>query len=123
MPAGAASGPITVTSRGGTATSASPFTVIMGPSVLTFAPAHDAHVYSASPTTSYGGVNTLRVRGNPSGFYNSYLKFDVSGVVGGVQSAVLRLYVTDESPDAVRRTASRTTISARATPWVEDGIT
>jgi hypothetical protein len=67
-------------------------------STLTFNPIGDAMVKSSNPTTKYGSLGTLRVRqGDP--IYNSYMKFNVTGVSVPVASATVRLYATDKSND------------------------
>ncbi|MDQ3871412.1 MAG: DNRLRE domain-containing protein, partial [Chloroflexota bacterium] len=68
------------------------------PSVLTFVPTADAQVSQTFPTTNYGTSATLRVRAAPDTF-RSYLRFTLTDVRGWVQSAKLRLYVVDPSPD------------------------
>ena len=55
----------------------------------------DANVRAASPTKNYGSNASLRVQ---SGSYLSYLGFTVAALTGPVQSAKLRLWVTDASP-------------------------
>ena len=63
---------------------------------LTFLPVADARVNLTSPTRNFGTDGTLRVRGG-SEPYHSYLRFEPT-VSGPVTSALLRLFVTDESP-------------------------
>ena len=68
----------------------------------------DTFVSSASPTANNGSATTLSTRGTGPQI-NSYLRFTVSGV-SSASSAVLRLYVSDPSPDAgkLHRVASNT---------------
>ena len=57
----------------------------------TFTPVADARVEKAHPSTNYGGSTSLAVDTGKA----SYLRFTVSGLSGTVQSAKLRLYVTN----------------------------
>lgn len=66
--------------------------------VVTFIATEDAHVDSAKPKANYGNVKTLKVR-NAANNQIAYLKFNVTGLTGSVQSATLRLYVNNASPD------------------------
>ncbi len=63
-----------------------------------FFPIADAHVKSSKPSTNYGTSDNLRLR-SASTSYRGYLKFNVTGISGGVQKALLRLYVNDASAD------------------------
>lgn len=58
-----------------------------------FAPVADARVEGASPTGNFGGSSVLKVDSSPE--YASFLRFELSGLSGTVQSAKLRLYATD----------------------------
>src|SRR5689334_529852 len=60
---------------------------------LVFTPIADARVSSLSPTTNYGLDSALTADTTPA--FESYLKFNVSGVAGAIVSAKLRLYVFD----------------------------
>jgi hypothetical protein len=64
-----------------------------------FAPTHDARVSLGSPTSNYGSDTVLRVRSDGSSSHESYLQFSVTGLTGAPPSAILRLFVTDGSPD------------------------
>ena len=75
----AAAGPATATTSGG---GGSPTTV----TVFTQA---DAYTNTGSPGTNYGTNVSLRVG---TTIFRSYLRFDLSGIVGTVQSATLRIY-------------------------------
>jgi chitodextrinase len=66
-----------------------------GPATVTFAPAEDAYVNEASPTTNYGTQSTLRIDGSP--LVRSYLKFNVIGLTGPVSSAKLRIWANSNS--------------------------
>ncbi|MEZ4713574.1 MAG: DNRLRE domain-containing protein [Caldilineaceae bacterium] len=93
-----------------------------GGSVLTFAPVADAMVKSSSATRNYGADSALRLRGGSDPLYNSYLQFNVTGVSGAVQSAKLRLYVTDGS-DVGGALYAVSNNGGNGTPWTESGIT
>lgn len=93
-----------------------------GSTTLTFLVSDDAYVKSSSPAKNYGVETTLRLRsGDPT--YNNYFKFNLSGFSGGVQSAKLRLYVTDGGPDGGSLYSVSNTYKDSATPWSESGIT
>ncbi|QDV05206.1 Protease 1 precursor [Planctomycetes bacterium Poly30] len=76
----------------------------------------DGQVKSSNPTTNYGDLDTLRIRGgSPS--YASYLRFDVAGVGGSfVDTATLRLFSEDGS-------RSGGEVYFAASPWDEQGLT
>jgi Bacterial Ig domain/IPT/TIG domain/FlgD Ig-like domain len=122
VPDGASTGPISVTNAVGITYSAEDFTVIPLPTSVTVNPLDDAQVKSSNPTTNYGSDNSIRLRaGNPA--YNSYLKFQVPPLAGQVQSAMLRLYVTDDSPDGGSVYLVSNNYLNTSTPWDEDNLT
>ena len=91
-----------------------------GGSTLTFAPSDDATVKQAAPTATFND-GSLIVR-KASNNAHTYLKFTVSGLTGPPQTAKLRLFVTDPSPNAGPVfTASNTTPSGTA--WSEGTLT
>ncbi len=75
--------------------------------------AADARVLSASPTVNSGTVTRLDVD-NPG--EQSYLRFNVTGVTGTVQTATLRLFVRNSSSNAPSLYPTDNT-------WTETGIT
>ena len=81
-------------------------------------PVADAHVKSTSATKNYGAESSLRLRngGTSSDTYRSYLKFDVTGLASAPDSAKLRLFVTDDSPDGG-------SVFKVANSWTETAIT
>ncbi len=80
----------------------------------TFAPAADARVQEATPSTNYGS-SALRTDGGSDPDVESYLRFSVSGLPGQVTRATLRLYATSGTVDgpAVYPTSST---------WTESGL-
>ncbi|HEU5149440.1 MAG TPA: PKD domain-containing protein [Iamia sp.] len=83
---------------------------------VTFTATADGLVKSTSPTKSYGTDAALQLRAAPDPEYQSYVRFDVTGLTGPVTDARLRLYVTDASP--VGGTATRV-----GTGWTEATLT
>ena len=65
-------------------------TAACGPSSATFSAVGDSYVSSGSRTTNYGTATTMKLATSPA--ETAYLKFNVSGVSGPVQSATLRVY-------------------------------
>lgn len=61
----------------------------------TFAPVADAYVVSDFPGTNYGTSATLKADASPD--YHSYMRFNVSDIVGTITNATLRLYTTSSS--------------------------
>ncbi len=100
---------ITVTSGGGSTT-------------LTFNPTDDAQVKSTSASSNYGAMITIRVRAG-SEVYNSYLKFNVTGLSGAVQSAKIRLFVTDDGPDGGSIFTVSNNTQGTSTPWTQSNLT
>ena len=93
---------ITVTvsdGRGGTASGTVGVTVLPvgggGGTQVTFTPVADTFVNSNSPTKNFGAAPTLQVDGSPTQI--AYLRFNVTGLSGAVQSARLRLEVVNAS--------------------------
>jgi hypothetical protein len=121
VPAGATTGKISVTNALGADVSAQDFTVTPPPASLTLNPSGDAQVKSSSPATNYGSEVTIRLRaGAPT--YNSYLKFEVPALSGPVQSAKLRLYVTDDGPDGGSVYLVSNDYLGTSTPWDESNL-
>ena len=85
---------------------------------LTFTPVADAQVNEANPNTNVGTVAWLTADGGTDPNVVSYLRFDVSGVSGTVQSATLRLWVRDRGA-----TENGPEVRATGTNWSETGLT
>ena len=62
---------------------------------MTFTPVADTFVNSRKPTKNYGSHTTLQVDGSPTEIM--YLRVNVTGLSGAVQSARLRLEVVNRS--------------------------
>jgi hypothetical protein len=71
-----------------------------GAAPTTVTPSDDAYVRADQPSTNFGTATTIQARSTPS--YNGYLKFTVSGLVGQVSRATLRLYSRSTGTTAVR---------------------
>ncbi|MEZ4869907.1 MAG: DNRLRE domain-containing protein [Caldilineaceae bacterium] len=80
---------------------------------LTFAPEADARVLQSNASTNYGTSSRLTV---DSPGEETYLRFSVTGVTGIVQSATLRLFVTNGSTNGP-------SLYATDNSWSEAGIT
>ena len=108
---------LTATNAAGSTTSTRPGYITVSPA-LTFTAAADADVGDSRPTTNYGTATTLRVRQGSATLttHHSYLKFSVTGLASSVQSAKLRLYVTDASAQGGK-------VYAVSNDWTETGIT
>jgi hypothetical protein len=83
---------------------------------LTVIPNADSYVREAGPTSNYGTNVQLWVAFGTGANYQSYLKFTVSGVVGPLQSATLRLYSTSSTVDGP-------TVYGTDPNWTETGLT
>ena len=85
-------------------------------SELTFFVSADSYVREAKPNNNYGTSASLYVDGVTGAHYESYLKFDLSGVSGEVQNARLRVFVSNGSTEGPAVYMTETT-------WAEYGIT
>jgi hypothetical protein len=92
-----------------------------GTTTLRFAPTDDALVRSDRPTTNYGSLNYLRLRGTEA-FYTSYIKFNLVGVSGLVTSARLRFYATDGTSNASAVYAVSNDYLGTSTAWTQEGL-
>lgn len=73
-------------------------------------------MYGGSPTNNYGTSTYLRVL-EASSDYQSYLKFDVTGISGTVTHATLRVFAYDGSD------AGGSAFAVSDNGWTETGIT
>jgi hypothetical protein len=74
----------------------------------------DARVDGNNPTQNYGSESVLRVDGDPR--YESFLRFEVSGLSGTVRRAKLRVYATDA-------TANGPAVYTTGSAWQESTLT
>lgn len=87
------------------------------PTSLVFVTEADAQVRQSRPRTNDGTGTTLRVDGENESLYESFIRFTVTGVSGTIQSARLRLYVTDNG------TRNGPAVYATVNSWAEGEIT
>jgi hypothetical protein len=83
---------------------------------VTFDVAADARVEEGAPSTNFGASSKLRVTNAPPK-YETYLKFNLTGISGTVKSAKLRVY---DSNDA---TNNGPAVYQAGNSWTEAGIT
>ncbi len=123
-PAGVTTGKIAVTNSFGTGFTVNNFVVNTDAvTSLIFNPTDDAFVWSRGVTTNYGAVKELRIEANSaSDVSNIYFKFNVSGISGLVQSAKLRLAVTDGTDNGGSIFSVANDYAGMSTPWVETGL-
>jgi len=122
IPSSATTGKISVITLGGAAQSANNFTVNVVSTSFTFIPTHDTYVKASSATTSFGSSTNLRLRKTSSETINSYMKFSVTGLANAVQSAKLRLYVTEPSSNGGEVYAVSDNYKGTSSTWVEEGL-
>lgn len=85
-------------------------------------PTNDAHVLQARPKAVFGSRSVLQVK-DAAADVNTYLKFNVSGLSGTVESATLRLRVRDGGPDGGTLYAVSPFYRDTTTLWLETGLT
>jgi hypothetical protein len=89
---------------------------------VTFAPAADAYFDQAAPATNNGATSTIRAMNVAGGSQTSYLRFNVAGLNRAVQSATLRLYVTNASNQGGAIYSTSNNYQASTMPWTESGL-
>ena len=88
-----------------------------GGGTQTFSATADAKVSSSNPTRNYGTTTDLRIRNSgTSNNFNSYLRFNLTGLGSSVSNATLRLWVTSG-------TSSGGGAYLVGNGWTETGIT
>ncbi|MGH7449823.1 MAG: DUF7594 domain-containing protein, partial [bacterium] len=124
VPVGATpgAGKIVVTNSVGSATSAADFTITSTPLTFSFVPKHDAFINLSGPTINNGIANTLRAKASANEVFNSYLKFDVTGLNGTLLNVKLRLHVSDAGPDGGAIYLVSNNYKSSTTPWIESGL-
>ena len=90
-----------------------------------FRPSADAAVRSVSPDTNFGTSTRLRVDGDPASI--SYLRFDVQGLAGAVESARLRVYPltpydSDFDVHATTQSWDANTVTYATRPSIDDAV-
>ena len=91
------------------------------PETVTYTPTNDAYVMQAKVNNIFGSKTTLSVQ-NAAKDMNTYVKFNVNALNGTLDSAVLRLYVTDPGPDGGGVYAVSPTYLGSNTQWLETGL-
>ncbi|MCG8608765.1 DNRLRE domain-containing protein, partial [bacterium] len=99
-----------------------PDSVIAGTSERLFQATDATFVRSDDPNRHYGDAGELRVRLSRVD-YDTYLKFNVSGLAGPVARAKVRLHVTDGSDDGGEIYLVSNNYEGTVTPWDELGLT
>jgi hypothetical protein len=89
---------------------------------VSFAPVADAYVDDALPTINNGATSTIRALKSTGSSKSSYLRFNVAGLNRAVQSAKLRLYVTNESNQGGSIYSISNNYKASTLPWLENGL-
>ena len=82
---------------------------------LIFNPTADTYVQSDVPTTNYGTAITLKVDASPD--TQSFLRFNVQGIAGTINSATLRLYANNGSSTGYQ------VFPLTSSSWTETGTT
>ena len=78
----------------------------------------DTYVYMNSPDLNYGSETTLRIKGSNGTFIrDDYLKFTVTGVSGGVNSATLKVYSNDVVGAVMAKTVADTSWTEGTVTW------
>jgi hypothetical protein len=86
-------------------------------SALTFTADADAYVRQSYPNSNYGSSSSLLVDGASDPDFESFIRFNVTGVSGVVQNARLRVYATSNG------TQNGPMAYAADSSWSETGIT
>ena len=82
-----------------------------------FLPEADTRVRQSEPTTNFGDGTTLRADGASDSGIESFIRFTVTDTSGPIQSAKLRLYVTDNG------TQDGPAVYLTSNSWDENSIT
>jgi hypothetical protein len=89
---------------------------------VTFAIVADAYVDQAAPTSNFGTTTTLRALKGAGSSQTSYLRFNVAGLNRAVQSAKLRVYVTNSSDQGGSIYSVSNSYGNSALAWTESGL-
>jgi hypothetical protein len=125
VPEDATTGPIRVSNPSGSITSSQSFVVEpdLVPFVSIFTATEDSYVRSSLPQQGHGSLPELRVRTTTVAERRTYLKFNVTGLTGEVQSAKLRLLMTNVSIAAGALYSVSNHFRDITEPWTEEGLT
>jgi hypothetical protein len=90
----------------------------------TFVPAADTYTSSTAPAQNFGAATDVRsVTGTGTSLKSdAFFQFDVTGLTRPVQSAKLRLYVTNATNQGVGLYSIANTYKDTDTPWTELGL-
>ncbi len=89
----------------------------------TFTPIADTYISQSSTSRNYGRSDELQFRQRTGRVYLPYIKFEVSGLGGAVQSARLRLFVENASNETGTLYLGSNYYANSTTPWTETGLT
>lgn len=88
-----------------------------GPNSVTFIAEADVHARQSRPSINYGTDPTLRVDGESGAAYETFMRFSVTGISGGIESALLRLFVSTNG------TRDGPAVYAADSSWNETDVT
>jgi hypothetical protein len=83
-------------------------------------PLADSYVSQSSPTINFGSSTALDVRQGSTAAFNSYLKFDLSSIVGSITSVSLKVFGL---PSTSGSSVTVNAIPVPDTTWTESGVT
>jgi hypothetical protein len=84
---------------------------------FTFGPQADARVEEANPDTNFGTSSALRVEAGSALDIESYLRFQIVGLLGAVEHATLRLWVTNGTTNGPAAYTTNWTGAETAITW------
>ena len=85
-----------------------------GPTTLSFEPVADSYTDGTAAAANFGTATNVFADTSPA--QRGYLRFVASGITGTVQSAVVRVWVTDSASNAPQ-------IATTSSAWTETGLT
>ena len=121
VPLGASSGKVTVANFAGVAESPVDFTIRAASDTteVTFLPTDDGQVKLTEPTRNYGDKDSFKAE---AGTFNSFLKFEVTGLAGAVLEARLQLHVQNASDKGGDIYLVANNFQGTTVPWNEDEL-
>jgi hypothetical protein len=90
---------------------------------VTFIPIADTYVDEGDPGANFGSETSLSVDGNSGSAEEALVRFDVSGIAGPVQSATLRVYVTNSTSDGPEVFPTTNTWDEHLVTWASKPVT